>query len=131
MINYLTHSLSSLRSARSARQHKAWGEASAASETPGPRQINETSPRSGRQPLKRILKCWEQFWRGLSPAPRARLIVPDMILGFRPDESGLHPRLYASARSAGFMHQVDNLQSLYTGQTLCLTGEILCFRVSG
>jgi len=32
-----------------------------ASETPGPRQINETSPRSGRQPLTRILKCWEQF----------------------------------------------------------------------
>jgi len=33
-----------------------------------------------------------------------------MILGFRPDESGLHPRLYASARSAGFVHQVDNLR---------------------
>jgi len=107
---HLTHSLMFTRSARSARQHKAWGEASAASETPGPRQINETSPRSGRQPLKRILKCWEQFWHGLSPAPRARLIVPDMILGFRPDESGLHPRLYASARSAGFVHQVDNLR---------------------
>src|SRR6185436_16737969 len=102
-IIYLTHSLTFTRSARSARQHKAWGEASAASETPGPRQINETSPRSGRQPLTRIVKCWEQFWHGLSPAPRARLIVPDMILGFRPDESGLHPRLYAGARSAGFV----------------------------
>jgi hypothetical protein len=28
-----------------------------------------------------------------------------MILGFRPDESGLHPRLYADARSAGFVRQ--------------------------
>src|SRR6185436_8654198 len=112
-IIYLTHSLTFTRSARSARQHKAWGEASAASETPGPRQRNETSRRSGRQPLTRILKCWEQFWHGPSPAPRARLIVPDMILGFRPDESGLHPRLYATARSAGFVRQVDNLREMF------------------
>ena len=144
VINYLTHSLSSLRSARSARQHKAWGEASAASETPGPRQINETSPRSGRQPLTRILKCWEQFWHGLSPAPRARLIVPDMILGFRPDESGLHPRpgspaehlgwggsLYATARSAGFVHQVDNLLIVTPKQSRPDRADIIQYHLFG
>jgi hypothetical protein len=77
------------------RQHKAWGEGAAA--TPGKRQIECASPRSGRQTLID------------RPSSAARLrglgVFSRLFPGFR--ATALHPGLYAVARVRGLRTQAQ------------------------